>query len=75
MTSITSQKLWLPNDHGVLQESGSLIINDAPWLETHGMNFVHPKLSYEVTTSYALSSDKTSAVHALAAICQLDRIS
>ena len=48
MSSIQSHKLWLPNNRGVLQEASALIINDAPWLETQGINFVHPKLSYEV---------------------------
>lgn len=54
MSSIPTQNLWLPNTKGVLHESGNLIINDAPWLETQGMNFVHDKLSYEVHSKHAL---------------------
>ena len=48
MSAPRGEKLWLPNARGVMQEATALVFNDAPWLEAQGMNFIHPKLSYEV---------------------------
>ena len=50
MAVASSEKLWLPNARGVMQEASALVFNDAPWLEAQGINFIHPKLSYEVST-------------------------
>ena len=48
-SSLSTEKLWLPNSRDALQDSDTLVFNDAPWLEAQGINFVHPKLSYEVS--------------------------
>ncbi len=49
MPNAAGDKLWLPNARGLMQEGSALVFNDAPWLEAQGMNFIHPKLSYEVS--------------------------
>ena len=50
MIAPSGERLWLPNARGVMQEASALVFNDAPWLEAQGINFIHPKLSYEVSS-------------------------
>ncbi len=55
--------VYIPNSKGVLQPAEQLCYNDCPWLRsTHTMNFTHPRVAYQTSTSLGVKTKRQEAL-------------
>ena len=55
--------VYIPNAKSVLQPAEELCYNDCPWLKsTNTMNFTHPSLAYQISTSLGVKTKRQEAL-------------